>query len=219
MDLKKRLVALMFIALFGTGAANAAMVTVDVTGTISQINSNDIFGAGVGDTWMLSYSYDTDTAVDTNSDGNVGLYFLGTPMSFTLGGVTYTSPDSISAVQLVNDTAGVDGYISGTAGTFSANGLDNLSGLIMLTDTDASVFGDDSLPLSFALSDFENTMFNFGGSAAGVFGGVLGSIDSITFSSDVSPVPIPGAIWLFGSALAGLFGFKLRQRTTGILPA
>jgi len=199
------------------------MVEVEVTGTITDVTGDPdkIFGADDGDTFMMSYSYDTDTAVDISGSPNIGLYFLGTPMSFTLGGVTYIAPDSSSASRIDNDTGGVDSYVAGTARSFSDNGLDNLTGMILLTDTDGSVFSDDSLPISFALSDFEQSMFNFGGSDDGVFGGVQGSIDSITFSSDMgmSPVPLPAAIWLFGSALAGLFGFKLRQRHTQVLAA
>ena len=35
----------------------------------------------------------------------------------------------------------------------------------------------------------------------------------LTFSSDVSPVPVPAAVWLFGSGLMGLLGFgRFRKR-------
>lgn len=35
-----------------------------------------------------------------------------------------------------------------------------------------------------------------------------------TISAAASPVPVPGAVWLFGSAMAGLIGFGKRKSTT-----
>lgn len=69
-------------------------------------------------------------------------------------------------------------------------------------------------PLLMAYFDSNNdgqwdeTMgFGFGGNMAldhiGLYNNVSGSYVSITESS---PVPIPGAVWLFGSGLAGLVG-------------
>jgi hypothetical protein len=60
-------------------------------------------------------------------------------------------------------------------------------------------------------SDFTWTFF--------FFSGVQVSIDHFSIygwavrSGDVSAVPVPAAIWLFGSGLLGLIGISRRQRT------
>lgn len=41
------------------------------------------------------------------------------------------------------------------------------------------------------------------------------TIDDITYNG-VNPVPAPGAVWLFGSGLMGLFGFKRRKQGQAI---
>ena len=38
------------------------------------------------------------------------------------------------------------------------------------------------------------------------------AIDATLISGDVSVVPIPGALWLFGTALIGLIGFSKRRK-------
>lgn len=52
--------------------------------------------------------------------------------------------------------------------------------------------------------------------------GYDGLIDKISFSNGLaiaslanstSPVPVPGAVWLFGSGLAGLLSFAKRRKT------
>ena len=63
----------------------------------------------------------------------------------------------------------------------------------------------------FSLSGFQNlssVIFTaYGGSSAYSFG-----IDDITVSDSLSPVPVPAAVWLFGTALVGLFGFGKRRK-------
>ena len=38
-------------------------------------------------------------------------------------------------------------------------------------------------------------------------------IDNITYGSSINPVPVPAAVWLFGSALIGLLGVGKRRKT------
>jgi len=40
-----------------------------------------------------------------------------------------------------------------------------------------------------------------------------------SFDSNLTEVPVPAAVWLFGSGLMGLFGFSSRKKTTGIAAA
>jgi hypothetical protein len=45
---------------------------------------------------------------------------------------------------------------------------------------------------------------------SGVAANATWRIDNFTLSGDVAPVPVPGAVWLFGSAIAGLAGLRRR---------
>lgn len=45
---------------------------------------------------------------------------------------------------------------------------------------------------------------------SGVAANATWRIDNFTLTGDVAPVPVPGAVWLFGSAVAGLVGLRRR---------
>jgi hypothetical protein len=47
-------------------------------------------------------------------------------------------------------------------------------------------------------------------SQSGGNSGIPGSM--LTIDGDVSPVPIPATVWLFGTALVGLVGFGKRRK-------
>jgi hypothetical protein len=52
----------------------------------------------------------------------------------------------------------------------------------------------------------------FGENASG-FHGSLGTFE-LTLRADVQAVPVPGAVWLFGSALAGIAGWSRRRKAS-----
>ncbi len=54
-------------------------------------------------------------------------------------------------------------------------------------------------------------LFNFFNGAQGTLGKGFGVSGWVIHSGDVSAVPIPAAMWLFGSGLIGLLGFKRRK--------
>lgn len=67
------------------------------------------------------------------------------------------------------------------------------------------------------------TEFTFTAEAGKVYSLYLGGVDFSGWSSGVdnyklnistSPVPVPGAVWLFGSAMAGMVGFGGRRKAT-----
>lgn len=71
-----------------------------------------------------------------------------------------------------------------------------------------------------ANNGFSNSVSStFTGLAAGQYSLFIGGDDSLsagryTVSMTASPVPVPGAIWLFGSVIAGLVGFNRRKQIT-----
>lgn len=81
--------------------------------------------------------------------------------------------------------------------------------LVNVTQSDVngqlSLTGD----LIFGNEDWSNLLFNFP-AGPGARNAVFGNIS-------ISAVPVPAAVWLFGSALLGLTGFK--RRTSNVLSA
>ena len=45
------------------------------------------------------------------------------------------------------------------------------------------------------------------------------SFDNLTYQSSVSAVPVPAAVWLFGSGIAGLIGASKRKKTVAAVTA
>jgi hypothetical protein len=115
------------------------------------------------------------------------------------------------------------GLLSGSslsAGTDLGGGLwsitaGELTGLSLLAPTDylgsfdmtAKAIGGE-----VNISDAEIIFSNNICSSYGGFGGTTGVCGTDTFSVNVSTVPVPAAIWLFGSGLVGLIGFARQKK-------
>ena len=123
--------------------------------------------------------------------------------------------------QAINVSFDLFGSVSGSGGVFFAEGFSELSG----GGTSASeIFGGGPL--------FPNgtwTTYNFthiaGPDISGGFtlqlktdcganpGCVVDAyIDNVSIMADVNPVPVPAAVWLFGSGLLGLIGVARRKK-------
>ena len=100
------------------------------------------------------------------------------------------------------DTLGADFDIDG--GSFALGQFDSFSGLAAGDARDLSVTFD---PLVVGLFEQVVRINLFGENASG-FHGTLGSFE-LTLRADVQAVPVPGAVWLFGSALT-LLGARRR---------
>ena len=132
---------------------------------------------------------------------------------------------SFNLSALINDSGLLASGTLDIGGTVAALGFS--SGTLLTGNLNAFGFpnaGGD--PLEFL---FEVT----GGDAAGLYGGV-GSIGGIILSggtgftgdfttdfsgsgtavADVAPIPLPAAVWLFGSGLLGLVGVSRRRRAS-----
>jgi len=64
-----------------------------------------------------------------------------------------------------------------------------------------------------AFADIRRLFFDDSSTGAGF------AYDSITFDSTVSPVPVPAAAWLFGSAVLGFFGMRRKSAKVTTLSA
>jgi hypothetical protein len=97
------------------------------------------------------------------------------------------------------------GTCTGGAGLLPGDGT--ASGTLSLT----YLIAMDFLTLDSAYFRYQSII----GSILGTSGAGLNSNVIIT-PFDVSPVPIPGAVWLFGSALAGLGLLARRRKKTAL---
>jgi len=129
--------------------------------------------------------------------------------------------DLLASINMSGILTGGTLSIGGTIGSLGFNSGTLLTG--NLTDFGFVDMGGDPFEFLFNVT---------GGDAASLYGGTGGIILSGTgfagsFANDfnnspfagmadvasVSPVPVPAAAWLFGSALIGLIGFSRRRRS------
>ena len=93
------------------------------------------------------------------------------------------------------------------AGTFSVGG-----GLLSGTFSDLEVFGfGDGINFDFdAILAFDSGSLK-GGFTTGVLDGIIGGSKLTVKLATISAVPVPAAVWLFGSGLLGLVGIARRK--------
>lgn len=203
------------VGAFGSSQGLASPITVNLTAQVSDVY--DFGGAlggaiNIGSILSASYVYDTSTS-DTNLGSTVGDYWhLSAPYGITVngGGLTFkTDPANVNfLVEIVNDhgsPATTDNYLLRSYNNLPlANGA-NISHIAwQLDDPSATAINSDQLPaLPPELSNFQSI---FG---LTIEGGSLNEpffIRAHAVSVELAAVPIPGAFWLFGSAMMILFG-------------
>jgi hypothetical protein len=133
----------------------------------------------------------------------------------------YGSPFGLSAGDTILATGTFDDSILvAGSGTISfADSINNISisvGSSVFTDANVVMGGEAQLTLSAAtFSGLDYTSTDNGGfvSIVSTFTGggdtLAGSWDAGSFQ--MTPVPLPGAVWLLGSGLIGLAGFMRRR--------
>lgn len=201
--MKKAFYSIVFCsALFGMNAAQASEVEID-------FDSDPSFHFGIGS------PYQQEGFQITNSQDNYnGLLFWGTEpynadpdgntLSHNYGGTTMTLTKiggglfdfiSIDLADVFNKGSGGDvqfDFLFGDSSTTQATvALDNLVGLQRFTFNLLGLSQVSWTPLTTE--------------------GQWLQLDHIIVDSSVSQVPLPAAIWLFGSALLGLLGFNRKR--------
>jgi hypothetical protein len=186
------------------GSVNAAIVQYKdysdfQSTTIASYAGVDIHGAPI-------YTTNSFEAHDGGSDGVAAAG--GTPMTFSI--TPFLTGYSWFEVGLTfgNDDSG----ISSTGGIFVVtlsmlDGL-NLLGSVQVTSNGNNI-SDQFIGLSSSVA-FDNVRLDYD---TGKFDALSPFITRIDFGyANVSAVPVPGAIWLFGTGLLGLVGFKWRRK-------
>ncbi len=212
--------------------AHAAPVSIDFTATLQDVSGAFTSDLSIGQSMSGIYIYDTDEANASSAETTpstvpghefTSFYDFGDPAysaSLNAGGFTFTNTAAVSVV--VNDnlfltsdeTGGLlpDGSYDwieilgsttvdvGGAEHTPGNGQEWTLAIFAENDnwfSDGSVIPDD-MPASYValLVGFD---FDENGNEIGM---AFATLDSM----NISTVPVPAAIWLFGSGLLGLVG-------------
>ncbi len=205
------------IILCVTTTANAALVTYNIKGDIY-----DEWGTGdfVGQTYSINISWETSTP--PSSQGNYDAAWTG--LQGTVGSLAISNAENIATYSDISILDGdswrgetdlvIFNYLRPSNPSFEsylgAYIIDQV--MLVFDDSSGSVLSDYSLISSLSLNDFDT---GIGGSSLhmGFLGGsvIFGTITSV---SEISAVPVPTAVWLFGSGLIWLFGIARIKYST-----
>lgn len=211
-------------------SANSSVLTYQFSGFITNVDNaaSPYFLTSIvsGNPWAASISID-DSSPDQFSGTLAGVY-QGLDFSVAVGSaLSYSNSDFLNLG--IDDTSVSYNNANGSADNIRFNILTGplwgvSSGLnvdgFRVTTTNIELATPDSPLFSEILSSVQNfQLSDFSVEKRFVIGfqninfpnkqmTITGNINSLSVISDASPVPVPSAFWLFGSALIGLFGFK-----------
>jgi hypothetical protein len=189
------------------------LIEFQFSGTVTYSSSNSL--ASVGSPIVGAFSYDADTAPNSAPVPGYTNYQLTPGFSAQVNGHTIATNrlsvtvyhnfggDVADMVWLTGSRPVVDGGTSYPNGAF---------GFVVASRGGTQVLSSDALPASFDVNAYDGGPgYNYGFLQAD--GGPTGqllqfSVDSVTSTA----VPIPAAVWLFGSAL-GVMGWVSRKAT------
>ena len=205
-------IAYLAVAAFSTNASAAPVVIDFATGSFGSVGTIEDGGATITGTGITIGLLDVvGSTADSQYNADAELNFTATGGA-TVNGITTGTTGTIEIV----------GFISGLVGS-STNPVTLLSGTFnswsFQNNGIASVFSgsglDDKDPdLLKALGVPLDTQFEFFGFTLGYDLTSDGVLIADSISTDIintSVVPVPAAVWLFGSGLIGLVGVARRR--------
>ena len=173
------------VLLTASGITQAAIVSFTATGQVTIADPANFFDLRVGDAVTATGVFD-DSILTAGS----GTVFFNSSTSAT-NHITFNIGS-----QSVNETMDLDYFTSfGTFLALNAGVLADLDTFVFDGEKGATFDLDSGRGIWFA-SDFDG-----GGSVAGLWNGIT-----------ISAVPVPAALWLFGSGLIGLIGVARRKK-------
>lgn len=228
---KKVLASILGVTAMATVSTSAHAIDVASLGTLAgaglTANANllpygwDGFNNGSFG-WMHNSDWVT-FSVSQAGQANVSLSRTNSPANATSPAFTIWSysgnPDWTSYDMSVNDAMDYD-QLTGKTGSTNSDWLP-LTGLVGYANAGTGFVNNhgSSLLHTSASSSVAQAIFNFApGNYLMVMGGSCSTgtcasagAQAATLSITPAAVPVPGAVWLFGSAMAGLIGFGKRK--------
>ncbi len=200
------------------GGSHAALITFQFEGNVLAVSPFLSPPFSTSNTFQGSYTFDSVTPDGTPST-QAGNYLI-TKASVTLGGNTYSAnmaptvtPPLITVIS--NSFGGPTDFALSDDSyrvSFRPSGLavnELLPSTFSMSMSGHRQFPNDSLPLTPPSLLGSDTRINLGFvQPLGKVGGVTGQLTSLT----LAPVPIPAAVWLFGSGLAAVTALARRKR-------
>lgn len=214
--MKKMILALgLWLLLLVPSLAQASLVTYNFSGVVTR--ALNFAGFSEGQTFTGTFTYNTDTVV-SGAGGEI-IYKTPLDLQITAGGVTYAPLAALKYLPNLYDltyteyAGGAQGFGLFAEGVYDATstpapGQTNTYKEIATLEL---LFPKAPSPMIPAINYVYHLREN-------EFGQPLVSQDAlleatITGVSEAAPTPIPAAVWLLGTGLAGLAGArKLRRR-------
>lgn len=198
-----------------SSVAKAAPINVSVSGAVTGINdvdnllSTDLgLSVNVGDTFAAQYAGDDSSTPDSSSLGYVYNFNDGAMTStadFGAGGSVGNINDAYRISILDNYENSGDVWVNSAAIGANSDGSLYILNIIFI-DYDQNKHADNSFYFNDTLSGWE-----FSGIEISQWYGDLDSRNTTLLTSLPSAVPVPAAVWLFGSGLLGLIGVARRK--------
>ncbi len=200
-------------ALFAS-VSHGAIVTINLSGTIGDIvdsafesTTNPYAGTlNIGEQWNAVYQIDTNSpATPTSGLGSHNGAVLWSSVNFVTSGVVF----DLSRSGYVHIDAPDSEYVNlGNRSNTSIGGdSSHLVNFSIFEWVGSGVSSLSDLSTNFSLSNFENYRFSITAGSGPTHRVVLDTTSAVV--SQV--VPIPAGVWLFGSAIAGLIGFRAKR--------
>lgn len=199
------------ISLFIASGLQAATVTYAFSGSLTQVDADLQPTFSLNDMFSGTITLD-DSVTDTNPNPIIGVYRDAGIGTVTVANLTYTFTNK--DVLFTDNIGTPPDYFSMGGGD---NGNEQILGpnvegfsvadtfISLGDDTDLDfIVGDAFQEINIDLADTDRRTFfiSFGSGNKQVFGTL----------STFSPIPIPAAVWLFGSGLLGLLGVARRNK-------
>ena len=194
------------IALSMAFSANAALFHFEFNGTVRNSTST-LSGVSVGDSAVIT------VGLDNGNSSNVSQVWTANDLQ----SITF---DFNNGAILTTFLSPFGGALSASAGSFQTDALGTLTS-VMSNWGDGIVgsnwVSNDSFAPSLWWLDGNNPVYqNVAGQLASIVlplnvPGTPGLLDPSSWSQ-VNAVPVPAAVWLFGTALIGLVGFSRRKK-------
>jgi len=160
--------AIVLALLIVSSPTQGAIITFEFSGEVTFVQDYEgILGGkvSVGDSFAGTYTFDSTMPDTWPDDPNYGRYYSGASgMTFSVGDLELIAPGPNCAISIANRD-NMDGF-SIFAGGFASDGIQITELPLNLYDTTASVFSDDSLPLTHPnINSFDQRTINVQGVA------------------------------------------------------